>query len=244
MGRASLATIAVVVAAAAAGCASSKPSVQLAGGTEAAGGKALVLAASTDEKLVTERGGRHVVELRAIDADSEGASFDDPQYVDKHQCVVKPCEWTVVPAKAGTYEFKAFLVDFKSSETAGESDAMNLTWSAPPKPDAIQLYVNGKTPPATPLGEDEYTEFPQGPMQVEARWTTDATDTGYYLKISVGAREYARCSTGTSCRVPEAVPLAADQELSWKVELLTTKGDKLVNGFNVCLEGAADSKTS
>ena len=73
-------------------------------------------------------------------------------------------------------------------------------------------------------------------MQVEAKWTTDASGTGYYVKISADNRVYARCSTGTSCRVPGKVPLADNRLMTWTVELLTTKGNKVAGGFKVCLD--------
>jgi hypothetical protein len=48
---------------------------------------------------------------------------------------------------------------------------------------------------------------------------------------------HARCSTGTSCAVPEKVEIAADQEVSWEARIETTRGKKLVSGFKVCLDG-------
>ena len=85
---------------------------------------------------------------------------------------------------------------------------------------------------------------PAGPLQFDAKWTTDARDTGYYVKISAGDRAVARCFAGTSCRVPETLSLEADDLMGWKVELLTTKGDKVADGFKVCLEGHAKPKTA
>jgi hypothetical protein len=235
MARASLAAMAVV--AVAAGCGSSKPPpVQLEGGTESTGGKAIVLTASTDKKLASQLHGVYAVELRGIDKGTSGASFDKPAYVDKTRCVLSPCEWTLAPAKASTYEYKAFLVDLRNGTDAGESDSVKLDWPAPPRPEAIKLFVNGKTPPTTPLTGEDYSKFPAGPQQVEAKWTTDASDTGYYVKISVGDKVYAHCSTGTSCPVPGNVPLAKNDLMSWMVQLLTTKGDKVADGFKVCLD--------
>jgi hypothetical protein len=226
-----------VVVAVAAGCGSSKPPpVQLEGGTESTGGKAIVLSASTDEKLASQLHGVYAVELRGIDKGMSGASFDKPGYVDKTRCVLSPCEWTLAPAKASTYEFKAFLVDLRNGTDAGESDSVKLDWSAPPRPEAIKLFVNGKTPPTTPLTGEDYSKFQAGALHVEAKWTTDAGDTGYYVKLSVGKKVYARCSTGTSCPVPGDVPLARNALMSWTVQLLTRKGDKVADGFKVCLD--------
>jgi hypothetical protein len=239
MARASLAAIAVV-AATASSCGSGKPPpVQLEGGTAATGGKAIVLDASTEEKLASQQGGVYAVELRGIDKGAGDASFDRPGYVDKTRCVASPCTWTVVPAKASTYEYKAFLVDLRNGSDAGASDPVRLDWTAPPRPEAIRLFVNGKTPPTTPLTGEDYSKFPAGPLHVEAKWQTDAGRTGYYVQLSIGNKVYAKCSTGTSCPVPEEVPLAADDLMSWTVQLLTSKGDKVADGFKVCLDSSA-----
>ncbi len=96
-------------------------------------------------------------------------------------------------------------------KTAGESNAVKLNWAAPPHPQSITLSVNGKTPPSVPLSGDHYSEFPAGPMQVEATWNTDARDTGYYVTIAIDDKVYARCSSGTSCSVPKQVPPPAGQ---------------------------------
>jgi hypothetical protein len=237
MVRALLATL-VVLAAVATGCGSSEPSVQLEGGTDAAGGKAMVFSATTDEKLASEKGGLFAVELRGIDADSANASFDAPDYVDVNRCIKSPCAWTVAPDKAGAYKFKAVLIDLRSDKATSGSDPVELTWTAPTRPREIKLFVNGTTPPTWPLvGGDDYSDFPTGPMNVEATWSTDVQGTGYYVRISVGNRVYAKCSTGTSCRVPEPVPLAVEKLVSWVVQLRTTQGDKVAGGFRVCLEG-------
>jgi hypothetical protein len=36
--------------------------------------------------------------------------------------------------------------------------------------------------------------------------------------------------------VPGNVPLAKNDLMSWTVQLLTTKGDKVADGFKVCLD--------
>jgi hypothetical protein len=218
------------------GCGSSEPSVELKGGTQATGGKALVFTASTDEKLAIA-GGKYQLELRGVDL----KRHDRPDYRDKHVCAGPPCEWTVVPDTASTYEFRAFLVDFQSGKSAGQSQPVQLVWAAPPAPRGLKLLINGKRLPTTPLegGTDDYLKIPAGKVQVEAKWTTEARGTGYYVLISAGNRDYARCSTGTSCRVPAKAPLLDGQEVSWVAKILTTRGDKLVTGFKVCLEGSA-----
>jgi hypothetical protein len=237
---------AAVVVAAAAGCGSGgKSAVQLEVTTKPAGGKALVFTASTNKKLASQKGGLYALELRGIDTDSAGASFDHPGYIDPNRCIGgSTCQWTVVPAKAARYEFKVFLLDYVHDNTAGESNAVKLRWAAPPRPAAIKLFVNGKTPPSVSLAADHYSDFPAGPMQVEAKWTTDARDTGYYVRISVDGRVYARCSTGTACPVSQRLPLNVGNEVSWMLELVTTRGNKVVGGFKVCLEGAKKQKAA
>ena len=218
---------------------SSKPGVELAGDTKATGGKALFFTASTDEKLA-QAGGLYAVELRGIDLKRpRRATFDQADYVDRHRCDAKPCEWTISPTAASTYEFRAFLIDLRSNKSAGQSAPVEVDWAAAPRPHALKLLVNGKSPPTTPLDGEDYSDMAAGRMQAEARWVTDARGTGYYLTISIGDRVYARCTTGTSCRVPAKPKLGVDQEVSWTVKLLTTQGNKVVTGFKVCLAGSA-----
>ena len=237
-----------VVVALTAGCGSSKPASSLPTdvtfqvGTKSTGGKALVLTAKTDKKLASQKGGLYALQLRGI---GSGGSFDHPTYVDQSQCVGgSSCEWTVAPDKAGDYEYEVYLLDMVHDDTAGASNPVKVSWAAPPRPTAITLFVNGKTPPSVPLIGDHYSNFPSGPMQVEAKWTTDARNTGYYLTITDDSGVSARCSVGTSCRVPKHVLLGVKAEDSWMVELLTTRGNKVAEGFKVCLRGEAKSKTT
>ena len=231
--------VALVLVVASSGCGSSKPSLELEGDTRTTGGKALVFTATTDEKLAYA-GGDYAIELRGVDVNrSERATFERPDYLDKRRCDAEPCEWTIIPGAASTYEFRAFLIDLRKNESAGQSQPVQIDWDAPPRPHALELVVNGMTPPTTPLNGEDYSDIPAGKMEVAARWTTDARDTGYYVVISVGDRVYARCSTGTSCVVPEKVPILVDQEVSWVIKLLTDRGNKVVGGFKVCLAGRA-----
>jgi hypothetical protein len=109
------------------------------------------------------------------------------------------------------------------------------------RPHALKLLINGKTWPITPLqGPDRYTPIPAGKLRVEARWTTNAHATGYYVSISTtapAAWHFRSCFTGTSCLVRQRVPIFAGEEMSWSVKLMATKGQKLVGGFMVCLVG-------
>jgi hypothetical protein len=50
---------------------------------------------------------------------------------------------------------------------------------------------------------------------------------------------YATCTTGTTCNATRREPIRDDQEVSWKLELVTTQGEKVVMGFKVCLVGRA-----
>lgn len=237
---------AVVVAAVTAGCGGSgKPPVQLTLSTTSTGGKALVFTATEDKKGASQKGLFGALELRGIDKGAAGASFDHASYIDPNRCLGgTSCEWTVAPDKAGKYEYKVFLLDYVHNKIAGESNGVSVSWAAPPRPQAIKLFVNGKTPPTTPLQGDNYVDFPAGPMQVEAKWTTDARNTGYYVQISVDDKVYARCAAGTTCRVPKKVPLGANEEISWTLELLTTRGDMVTGGFKVCLNGKEKSRST
>jgi hypothetical protein len=103
---------------------------------------------------------------------------------------------------------------------------------------------NGKRLPITPLmgGTDNYVNIRTGRLRVEARWTTNARGTGYRVQISTTepqARDYASCSTGTSCLVGIRVPIVVGQEMSWSVKILKTRTNKVVAGFKVCLVGHA-----
>jgi len=239
------ATVLVVVAV---GCGSSTAgsslpqNVHLELDTKATGGKALVISATPAKKIAEQKKILYVLELRGIPS---GGSFDHPSFVDEDRCVGGGgCEWTVAPGKAGRYEYQVLLIDQIHDKNAGQSNAVKVNWTAPPRPRDITLFVNGKTPPSVSLSQDHYSEFPSSPMQVEAKWTTDLRGTGYYLTISDDYGPRARCSVGTSCRVPKKVPLPVGAEDSWTVELLTTKGDKIADGFKVCVEGAKSKQNA
>jgi hypothetical protein len=243
-GRRAAGLLALALIVTASGCGSSKsgsskPGVELKDDTQTTGGSALFFRASTGNKLAAA-GGLYAVELRGVDLKRpQRATYDRPDYLDRHRCDAKPCEWTVIPGPASTYEFRAFLIDLRSNKSVGQSRPMQVVWTAPPRPHGLKFLVNGKTPPTTPLDGEDYSDMRAGRMQTEARWATDARDTGYYVTISIGDRVYARCSTGTSCPVRAKVRLPVDEEVSWTVKMLTTRGDKVVGGFKVCLTGRA-----
>ena len=147
------------------------------------------------------------------------------------------------PEAATTYEVKAFLVNLDSRKPVAESPPVRTIWSPPPRPQDIEVLVNGKKMPLTELkAGDIYIDVPAGKIEVEARWTNDIRDSGHYVVVATSApkeRVYATCRTGTSCPVPAKVPLVVDQEMSWQVRVMTTLGDKLADGKQVCLIGRA-----
>lgn len=93
-----------------------------------------------------------------------------------------------------------------------------------------------------PLTGDHYSDFPAGSMRVVGSWTTDARDTGYYVTISDDHGIHVRGSVGTSCRVPESVPLKVGAEDSWVTELVAARSDKVAGGFKTCVRGVAKKK--
>ena len=104
------------------------------------------------------------------------------------------------------------------------------------KPNGLMLLINGKRQATTPLnGSDKYVHISPGNLRVEARWTTNARNTGYHVAISTSTRVYRRCFVGTSCLLPAKVFIGPNQELTWTVKLLKTKTLAVAGGFRVCL---------
>jgi hypothetical protein len=242
-GLISLAAAAFVSVAVTAGCGSGNDAVKLEVTTHSTNGKALVFTAATNAKYASGKGSLYALELRGFDTGAAGASFDKPTFTDPNSCVGgRTCQWTVAPGKAGDYQYRVFVLDLIHNKTAAESNAVKLSWAAPPHPQSITLSVNGKSPPSVPLSGDHYSDFAAGPMQVEANWKGDAAGTGYYVTIGIDDKVYAKCSTGMSCTVPKKIPLPIGQEISWVVQLNTTKGNKVASGFKTCLRGVAVQK--
>ena len=204
----------------------------------------MVFTATTDEELAQVKVGSNLaLELRGINLSSTPrATYDRADYVDRSRCAAEPCEWTVAPNAAATYEFRAFLVDIRNGKLAGDrSEPVEVVWDAPPRPRALKLLVNGKRQPITPLdtGTDEYKDIAAGKLQVEAVWAGDVSGTGYEVAITNSQPPVDEtCSTGTSCRVPKQVPILDTQEMTFVVKVQTTRGKKVVTGFKVCLKGA------
>ena len=218
-----------------------EPTVALEDHSETTGSKVLFLTASTSETL-SRGGGNYGIELRGTDLEHplEDAGLGNLAAL---RCDVPPCEWTIVPETASTYEFRAVLLDLTNGMSAAESPPIRAVWTAPPRPHAFKFLVNGKSLPTSPLNAgDSYIPVRARKIEVETQWTTDAGGTGYYVVVSTVApkeKEYARCSTGTSCLVPTMVPLKVGQEMSWNVKVLTTRGDKVASAFQVCAIGKA-----
>ena len=101
------------------------------------------------------------------------------------------------------------------------------------------LIINGKSVPLVPIigGPDDYVNFKQSTMVVSARWTGSATGSGYFVRISTrepDVKTYAICRTGTRCRVPGVVHVPTPVYSQWRIEVLTTKGHKVVAGYQFC----------
>ncbi len=113
--------------------------------------------------------------------------------------------------------------------------------TADTKPRRLVLMFNGKKVPLQPIvgGEDEYAPFRGSTMVVSAKWTGSATGSGYFVRISTRepiVKTYASCFRGTSCRVPGVIHLPARIYSSWHIEVVTTKGQKVVAGYQYCFQ--------
>jgi hypothetical protein len=108
-------------------------------------------------------------------------------------------------------------------------------------PHALRLLINGKQLPITPFGgPDRYNPIKATKLSVEARWKTSLTGTGYRVVITTTeptTRTWRTCTTGTSCVVPQQVPMLKGEEMSWTVRVMKVKPHfvKILGGFMVCL---------
>jgi hypothetical protein len=132
-----------------------------------------------------------------------------------------------------------------SARSTSSSSAPTVKQAGPSgkRPHALEFLINGKRFPIVPIvgGPDDYAAFRARTMKAEARWTTDAGGTGYQVVISTAEpdeQNYATCSTGTSCRVAQGVPIAVGHEFSWNVKVVRTSDSRTVAGYKVCLMGA------
>jgi hypothetical protein len=112
--------------------------------------------------------------------------------------------------------------------------------AAAPRPHHLQFFVNGKQVPIVPIvgGPDDYAQLHSKQMDVAARWTGDAHGSGTFIRISTSEPDekvYANCFAGTSCGIPHTLPFALDVETSWYVQLVSTKGHKVLAGYKYCL---------
>lgn len=108
------------------------------------------------------------------------------------------------------------------------------------RPHHFTLFVNGKQVPIVPIvgGSDDYAQLHSKSMLIETRWTGNTAGSGTFVRVSTSEPDekvYASCFSGTSCKIPAAVPLGIDIETSWYVELVTTKGHKVLAGYKYCL---------
>jgi hypothetical protein len=219
------------------------PRVTLRGGGHAASGRALTYTATTSAQL-NGAGEEFALELRGIRlAEVPRATYEDPDYTGD-RCRANPCRWSLIRG-GEAYEFRAFLLDLKNGgKTIMRSPPVRSTWALPKAPDAVQLLINHRQWPIEPLdgaGPDEYLDIATGALSVQAKWKNELKGSGFLIVISTSEpadRDFARCSTGTSCEVSKRVAIKDGQEMSWNVKILTS-AKKLVSGFKVCLIGRA-----
>jgi len=109
------------------------------------------------------------------------------------------------------------------------------------RPHDFTMLLNGKKAPLEDrFGPDNYTEMRDGKKVLVATWKTDAAGTGTFVRISTTESRhqvYASCFRGTTCRVAVKIPVVPKQEMSFALELVTTKDHKVIEGYKVCLVG-------
>jgi hypothetical protein len=131
-----------------------------------------------------------------------------------------------------------------ATSSGGDPLAARHPAATPPRPHALQVFINGKRQKTSRLvgGADNYVPIAARTLHVVARWRTNARGTGYHVRISTSeprVRTYALCFRGTSCRVAKAVPIGAEDEMSWEVRVVRTRGKLVVAGVKVCLVGSS-----
>ena len=132
-------------------------------------------------------------------------------------CIVSPCLFDIGAPAGSTYQFRSFLIDPATHEILARSAPLRRTWP-PLRVRDVQFLVNGVSKPLSEFfgTTDTYLPVAAGTLRVEARWRPDAGLLGYTVAISTTgpkAKQYARCRRGTSCPVPQAVPILANQEM-------------------------------
>lgn len=109
------------------------------------------------------------------------------------------------------------------------------------RPHALKMLINGKRLPITPFnGPDLYNPITASKVRAAAKWTGSLTGTGYKVVISTTeptVHTWRTCSTGTSCVVKKALPIANGEEMSWTVRMMKVKPHLhvIIAGFMVCL---------
>jgi hypothetical protein len=112
------------------------------------------------------------------------------------------------------------------------------------QPHALRLLMNGKQLPITRFGApDHYIPVSARKLRVEALWQGNLQGTGYRVVITTTeptTRTWRTCTSGTSCLVPQQVPIVKGEEMSWTVRIMKVQPHfiKILSGFMVCLAGS------
>jgi hypothetical protein len=186
-------------------------------------------------------GGRYL-ELRGIDlAARPSHTYARPDVI-RAGCNESSCTFAIGRSAEARYEFRAFLLDSHTDAVVSRSKPIRRSWPSLPV-DGVQLLVNGKVRPLTEMFHvtDDYVPIAPGALDVVAHWKRRPRTPGYSVRISTTEpvkREYARCTTGTTCRVRKTLSIRRDQELSLLVSFHRPDGS-LIDGFQYCLVGRA-----
>lgn len=181
------------------------------------------------------------IELRGIDLSKLPRSTFERADVVRTGCKRSPCTLDVAEKPGAHFQFEAFLIDRSTLKTVAASRPITTAWASSPV-SGVTFFINGR---AWPLNEaydapDVYRPIPAGKLHVETHWNS-ALPSGYKVTISTSepkTRLYAKCSSGTACRAPAAVPILTAEEMSWRVTILDSAG-AAVDAYQVCLLGTA-----
>jgi hypothetical protein len=194
--------------------------------------------ASTDTRLGGP-GGLYV-ELRGFDLRRIPRPPLDKPDLARTGCLSSPCSFDVGLPSGSNYAFRAVVIDSKTEKVVETSRPLLRSWRVLPFRN-VALRVNGKARPLVSMFSKTYDYRPiaAGPLRVEARWKGDARAKGYFIEISTTEPEekrYARCTTGTSCRVAHKARIEVNQGMSWLVTFRRVDGTAL-DGYRLYLVG-------